>query len=214
MPSNTITLLTEAFGYLFEPALIEAIDQKMVLKTAVSGTIIMEIGQTFLGIPLLLSGSLKIFREDDQGNELLLYYIESGDTCAMTLSFDSKQTKSAIRAEVEEDAQFIIIPISVLDKWMVEFPSWRSFIMNSFNNRLNELLETIDSLAFKKLDERLIHYLNDKVKIAGTTNLLLTHFEIAEELNSSRVVISRLLKQLESHGKLKLHRNRIEMHVF
>ena len=214
MPSNTIALLTEAFGYLFEPALIEAIDQKMVLKTAVSGTIIMEIGQTFLGIPLLLSGSLKIFREDDQGNELLLYYIESGDTCAMTLSFDPKQTKSAIRAEVEEDAEFIIIPISVLDKWMVEFPSWRSFIMNSFNSRLNELLETIDSLAFKKLDERLVHYLSDKVKIAGTTNLLLTHFEIAEELNSSRVVISRLLKQLESHGKLKLHRNRIEMCVF
>jgi len=214
MPSNTITLITEAFGYLFEPELIEAIDQNMVLKTAVSGTIIMDIGQVFPGIPLLLSGSLKIFREDDQGNELLLYYIESGDTCAMALSFDAKLTKSTIRAVVEEDAQFIIIPISVLDKWMSEFASWRSFVINSFNFRLNEMLDTIDSLAFKKLDDRLWHYLSDKVKISGSTNLLLTHFEIAEELNSSRVVISRLLKQLESHGRLKLHRNRIEMCVF
>lgn len=214
MPSSTIKLLTDTFGYLFEPELIDAIDRNMILKTAQAGTVLMEIGKPFPGIPLLLSGSLKIFREDDQGNELLLYYIESGDTCAMSLTFNTKQTKSTIRAVVEEDARFIIIPVDMMDKWMVEYKSWREFVINSFNTRLNEMLDTIDNLAFKKLDERLWQYLVDKVKISGTTDLALTHFEIAEELNSSRVVISRLLKQLESQGKLILHRNKIEMCVF
>jgi len=214
MPSTTLSLITEKFGYLFEPELIQAIHANMLLKEASAGTVLIEIGQTFPGIPLLLSGSLKVFREDDLGNELLLYYIESGDTCAMSLTFDPKLLKSTIRAVVEEDAQFMIIPIVFLDKWMVQFSSWRSFIIGSFNHRLTEMLDTIDSLAFKQLDERLINYLSDKVKINGTTSLHLTHFEIAEELNSSRVVISRLLKQLESQGNLILHRNKIEMLVF
>lgn len=214
MPSRTHNLITEKFGYLFEPELIEAIYSNMLLKEASAGTVLIEIGQTFPGIPLLLSGSLKVFREDDQGNELLLYYIESGDTCAMSLTFDPKLLKSTIRAVVEEDAQFLIIPIAFLDKWMVQFASWRSFIIGSFNHRLTEMLDTIDNLAFKQLDERLKNYLSDKVKINGTTSLHLTHFEIAEELNSSRVVISRLLKQLESQGNLILHRNKIEMLLF
>lgn len=214
MPSETIKLIDDAFGYLFEPELIEAIDRHMILKTATAGTVLMEIGQPFPGIPLLLSGSMKIFREDDHGNELLLYYIESGDTCAMSLTFNPKQSKSTIRAVVEEDARFVIVPLELMDQWMAEFPSWRAFVISSFNTRLNEMLETIDNLAFRKLDERLWQYLADKVKITGTTLLSLTHYEIAEELNSSRVVISRLLKQLESQNKLVLHRNKIEMRHF
>lgn len=214
MPSTNIVRITEAFGYLFEPELLDAIDRNTVLKTVPAGTTLMEIGQPFPGIPLLLSGSLKIFREDQHGNELLLYYIESGDTCAFSMNFNPRQKKSTIRAVVEETAVLVIIPLTLLDEWMSRFSGWRSFVINSLNNRLTEMLETIDDLAFKKLDERLWHYLTDKVRISGSTELVLTHFEIAEELNSSRVVISRLLKQLESQDKLILHRNKIEMRVF
>lgn len=214
MQQNLLPFITDKFGYLFEDELLKAIATNARLRTAGSGTVLIEIGQTFPGIPLLLEGSLKVFREDNAGNELLLYYIESGDTCAMSLTFDPKQLKSTIRAVVEEDATFVIIPVTLLDQWMVEFPSWRSFIINSFNMRMTEMLDTIDSLAFRKLDERLVSYLSDKVKITGSPQLHLTHFEIAEELNSSRVVISRLLKQLESQKRLILHRNMLEMLVF
>lgn len=214
MQQDLLPLITDKFGYLFEEELLKAIAANARLRTAESGTVLIEIGQTFPGIPLLLEGSLKVFREDNLGNELLLYYIESGDTCAMSLTFDPKQLKSTIRAVVEEAATFVIIPVSLLDQWMVEFPSWRSFVIDSFNMRLTELLDTVDSLAFRKLDERLISYLSDKVKITGSPQLHLTHFEIAEELNSSRVVISRLLKQLESQKRLILHRNMLEMLVF
>lgn len=214
MQHNLLPVIRDKFGYLFEEALLEAIATQAQLKSAGSGTVLIEIGQTFPGIPLLLEGSLKVFREDALGNELLLYYIESGDTCAMSLTFDPKQLKSTIRAVVEEDATFVIIPVTVLDHWMAEYASWRSFVISSFNMRLTELLDTVDSLAFRKLDERLIHYLSDKVKITGSSQLQLTHNAIAEELNSSRVVISRLLKQLESQKRLILHRNMIEILIF
>jgi CRP/FNR family transcriptional regulator len=213
-PSNSIDLLTEAFGYLFEPALIQEIDHHGIWKKVLSNEIFMEAGEKVLFMPLLLEGSLKILREDDKGDELLLYYIESGDTCAMTLTCCMGNAISNLRAIVEEDALMILLPVEKMEQWIVDYRSWRTFVLNSYNNRLNELLSAIDSLAFKKLDERLWQYLVDKVKITSSTELSITHNEIAEELNSSRVVISRLLKQLENSGKIEMSRNTIFMNEF
>jgi CRP/FNR family transcriptional regulator len=213
-PLNSIDQLTEAFGYLFEPSLIEAIDKVGEWHKIPAQTTFVDVGETIPGMPLLLEGALKILREDDKGDELLLYYIESGDTCAMTLTCCMGNSKSPIRAIVEEDARLVMIPVEKMEQWIVEYRSWRSFVLNSYNNRLNELLTAIDALAFKKLDERLWNYLTDKVKITSSTELHITHHEIADELNSSRVVISRLLKQLENQGRIKMHRNSLDVIQF
>lgn len=210
-PSNSIEQITDSFGYLFEPALLAEIDKVGIWTSVKAQTSFIEVGDPIPGMPLLLTGSMKIMREDLKGDELLLYYLESGDTCAMTLTCCMSDSKSQIRAIVEEDADLIIIPVAKMEQWIVDFRSWRSFVLNSYNNRLNELLTAIDSLAFKKLDERLWSYLVDKVKITSSTDLTITHNEIAYELNSSRVVISRLLKQLENQGKIKMHRNSLEI---
>lgn len=210
-PLNSIEQLTEAFGYLFEPELINEIDKVGIWQSAPSQSTFIDVGQPVPGMPLLMEGSLKIMREDEKGDELLLYYIESGDTCAMTLTCCMGNSISQIRAIVEEDARLVMIPVEKMEQWIVDFRSWRSFVLNSYNNRLNELLSAIDSLAFKKLDERLWNYLVDKVKVTSSTDLHITHNEIAYELNSSRVVISRLLKQLENQGKIKMNRNSLEV---
>lgn len=175
---------------------------------------IVDYGQAIPGIPLLLSGSIKIMREDDKGNELLLYYVESGDTCAMTLSCCMHNATSEIRAVAEEETEVFIVPLAKMEEWLIKYGSWRRFILNSYQNRLSELLQAVDTIAFKNLDERLWLYLVDKVKISGNMDLQLTHHQIADELNSSRVVISRLLKQLEQTGKVILHRNKIELTTF
>lgn len=213
-PLNSTELLTEAFSYLFEPKLIDEIEKYGDWKRLPSQHIFMEPGEKVTHMPLLLEGSLKILREDDKGDELLLYYIESGDTCAMTLTCCMGNAISNLRAIVEEDALMIMLPVDKMEQWIVEYRSWRSFVLNSYNNRMNELLAAIDSLAFKKLDERLWQYLVDKVKITSSTELSITHNEIADELNSSRVVISRLLKQLENNGKIQMNRNSILMNEF
>lgn len=213
-PLNSIDQLNDAFGYLFEPALIEAINKVGIWHTVPAQTTFIDVGEFIPGMPLLLEGAFKILREDEKGDELLLYYIESGDTCAMTLTCCMGNSKSQIRAIVEEDARLVMIPVEKMEQWIVEFRSWRSFVLNSYNNRLNELLTAIDALAFKKLDERLWNYLTDKVKITSSTELHITHHEIADELNSSRVVISRLLKQLENQGRIKMHRNSLDVLAF
>jgi CRP/FNR family transcriptional regulator len=210
-PLNSIDQLTEAFGYIFEPTLIAEIDKFGTWYNVPSQSTFIDVGQSIPGMPLLLKGSLKIMREDEKGDEILLYYIESGDTCAMTLTCCMRSSSSQIRAVVEEDAIMIVVPTEKMEEWIVQYRSWRSFVLDSYNSRMNELLTAVDSLAFKKLDERLWNYLVDKVKITSNTELNITHNEIADELNSSRVVISRLLKQLENSGKIRMHRNSLEV---
>ena len=148
-------------------------------------------------------------RQDNDGDELLLYFLGKGDTCAITLSCCLGQTKSEIRAIAETEAKLIMVPIQKMEEWSEKYKSWRSFVFESYHNRLNEMLETIDSIAFLKMDERLIKYIKEKARISQDKTIHNTHQEIAYELHTSRVVISRLLKKLENLGKVKLHRNHI-----
>lgn len=203
--------LKENFSHQFEDALLEEIAQVGSLKQVQEGDKLIEIGDYLRSMPLLISGAIKILREDDEGDELLLYFIESGDTCAMTLTCCIGHTKSQIRAIAELDTVLIMIPVQKMEEWMGKYRSWRNFVLASYHGRLMEMLDTIDSIAFMNLDERLIRYLNDKQKITGSATINSTHQEIAYELYTSRVVISRLLKRLENLGKIKLNRNSIEI---
>jgi len=203
--------LEEAYGFLFEKELIDEIIENGTLKEVASGEKIIEIGEYVIGMPLILNGAIKILREDNEGDELLLYFIERGDTCAMTLNCCLGQTKSEIRAVVENDTTFIMIPISKMEEWTAKFKSWRNFVFESYHTRLSEMLDTIDTIAFLNMDQRLMRYLRDKVKINANENIQNTHQEIAYDLHTSRVVVSRLLKKLEKEGKISLQRNHITL---
>lgn len=203
--------LKEGYGHIFEEALINEIIQVGTFKEVPEGFKLMDIGEYVKGMPLLVSGAIKVLREDSDGDELLLYYLEKGDTCSMTLTCCMGDSKSEIRAIAETDAKLIMVPIQKMDEWTAKYKSWRNFVFQSYHNRLNELLHTLDSIAFDKMDMRLIGYLKEKARINREDIIHNTHQEIAYDLHSSRVVISRLLKKLEQMGKIKLHRNNIEI---
>ncbi|MBO3116276.1 Crp/Fnr family transcriptional regulator [Winogradskyella sp. DF17] len=199
----------ESFSYLFDEEILTGIQKVAQLKSFKKNDIIIDIGQELKYIPLLLNGNIKVLREDDDGNELLLYVLENGDTCAMSLTCCMGKSASKIRAIADEDVEVIMIPINEMHSWFHTNDSWRNFILQSYQTRFDEMLETIDTLAFMKMDKRLFKYLTDHVKLSASTTLEMTHQDIAEDLNTSRVVVSRLLKQLEKEKKIELGRNKI-----
>ena len=203
--------LQEGYGHIFEEELINEIIQVGTFKEIPEGFKLMDIGDYVRGMPLLISGAIKVMREDKDGDELLLYYLEKGDTCSMTLTCCMGNSKSEIRAVAETDTKLIMIPIQKMDEWTAKYKTWRNFIFESYHNRLNELLNTLDSIAFDKMDMRLVSYLKEKARINKEDIIHNTHQEIAYDLHSSRVVISRLLKKLEQMGKIELHRNYIKL---
>ena len=207
-------ILDQAYSYIFEEALLNEIAKVAVYKEFKADDYLIEIGDYIKTMPLLLTGAIKILREDENGDELLLYFLERGDTCAMTLTCCMGQSKSRIRAIAETDGAMLMIPVEKMEEWLTKYKTWRNFVFDSYNVRLNEMLEAIDTLAFMNLDERLYKYLTDKAKVIGDTEIKNTHQEIAYEMHTSRVVISRLLKALELKGKIKLHRNKIEILQF
>jgi CRP/FNR family transcriptional regulator len=175
------------------------------------GETIMDYGQYIRFVPMVLEGSIKIMREDEQGNELILYYLHPGETCAVSLTCCMANKKSSIRAVAEDDVSIIAIPIKYMDEWTKDHPSWKNFVMNTYQHRFEEMLHTLDQIAFKRMDERLIKYLQDKTDVLDSMTIHISHQEIAKELNTSREVVSRLLKKLERMGALKLGRNKIEI---
>lgn len=203
--------IPHAFTQLFEPELLAEIKSTASVKLLKEGEMILDIGDTVRMIPLMLSGTIKISRVDEAGNELLLYYVNASESCAMTFTCCMQQYPSEIRAVAETDVSFLAIPISVMDAWLARYPTWKSFVMRTIRSRFNELLGAIDQLAFQKLDERLIHYLKEKSKATGSTLINLSHEQIASEMASSREVISRLLKKLENDQKVLLYRHQIKL---
>jgi CRP/FNR family transcriptional regulator len=203
--------LKNGYGSLFEDALINEILAVGTFKEVPAGFKLIEIGSYIKGIPLLISGVIKILREDQDGDELLLYYLEQGETCSMTLSCCMGHTKSEIRALAETDTKLIMVPIQKMELWTSKYQSWRNFVFNSYHSRMNEMLQTLDSIAFNNMDERLLLYLREKVRVNNNKIIRNTHQEIAYDLHSSRVVISRLLKKLENLDRIILHRNYIKV---
>jgi CRP/FNR family transcriptional regulator len=203
--------LENYFSFVFEKELLDEIEEIGIYKKLHKNEILVDLGDKMRGVPLLLEGAIKIVREDKKGEEILLYFLERGDTCASSFASAISNGKCGIRAIAEKESEIIFLPTEKLDEWLVKYKTWRNFVIDSYNIRLNEMMETIDTLAFMRMDERLFKYLTDKAQIMRETSLNTTHQDIAYDLHTSRVVISRLLKQLENEGKISLHRNRIEI---
>lgn len=208
-----LDIIKENYSTIFEEKLLEEIAQVARIYDFKEGDVLIDFGDYIKNMPLLLKGAIKILREDFDEGELLLYFIEKGDTCAMTMACCLGDTKSEIKAVAETDVKLIMIPVSKMEEWLGKYKSWRNFVFNSYNNRLKEMLTAIDNLAFMNMDERLLNYLFEKAKINKTNYVQNTHQEIAYDLHTSRVVISRLLKALENEGRIKLHRASIEIVV-
>ncbi len=203
--------LIQQFKSLFEPDLVREMDEHASVMHVRAGDTLLEIGQLVRMMPVILSGSVKVSRLDEEGKELLLYYVQANESCAMTFTCCMQQYPSEVRAVAEEDTVLLSIPIRFMDEWLVRYPTWKSFVMKTIRGRFNEMLQVIDQIAFKKLDERLVLYLREKSKVTGSTLINLSHEQIATELATTRVVISRLLKALEHDRKVLLYRNQIKL---
>lgn len=199
------------FEALFEQELVNEIYDNAQSMSVPAGGTILDYGQTIRQMPIITKGSVKVMREDEEGHELLLYYVNANESCAMTFTCCMEHSVSEIKAVAEDDVEFLAVPVRLMDNWLVKYPSWKNFVMRTIKVRFNELLNTIDHIAFQKLDERLVDYLKLKAKTTGSTLLNLSHQEIANDLASSRVVISRLLKKLENDKRLLLYRNQIKL---
>lgn len=205
-------LIFNTYNGRFEKALIDEIVSSAKLVEFKEGDVLIDIGRYIKTVPLLINGAIKIMREDLDKGELLLYFIEKGDTCAMTLACCVGDKKSEVKAVAENDGLVAMIPVSKMEEWLGKYKTWRAFVMESYNNRFIELLGALDNIAFTNMDSRLYNYLLEKSQVNRSNTINKTHKEIAEDLNSSRVVISRLLKVLENEGKIKLNRNSVELY--
>jgi len=203
--------LNEYYSFVFEKELIEEIVKVGFIDKYKSGDVLIDIGQNMTHIPLILSGAVKIIRQEKAGDELVLYFLEKGDTCAISFINCVNRKESIFRAVVENDTEAIFLPVEYIDDWLAKFKSWRHFIIDSYHFRLLEMVESIDGLAFMNMNQRLMKYLSDKAKIKQDINLEITHQEIADDLNTSRVVVTRLLKQLHNDGKVFSTRSKIKV---
>jgi len=203
--------LSPYFSKIFEDDLLHEIIKTGTYNTFTKGETLISIGDEMTHIPLLINGAVKITREDKNKDEILLYYLEKGDTCAISFINCINQSKSAFRGIIEKDTECVLIPVNKVEDWLINYKTWREFIIDSYHFRLTEMVKTIKSLAFMNLDDRILDYLKQQVKIAKKKTIIITHQQIAEDLNSSRVVISRLLKKLEAIEKIKLGRNKIHV---
>lgn len=195
----------------FEPSLVAELEANSMLMEVKSGETMLNIGQTIRAVPLVVRGTVKVSRINDEGQELLLYYVKEGESCAMTFNCCMLSQTSVIKGVAEEDTVLLCIPVTLMDEWMLKYASWKRYVMTTILNRFTEMIKCIDEVAFKKLDERLINYLKEKSKIAGSSVLNLTHQHIADELGTNRVVVSRLLKKLENDKKLLIYNKQIKL---
>ncbi|MBK6265298.1 Crp/Fnr family transcriptional regulator [Marivirga sp. S37H4] len=181
------------------------------MKNVKAGRTVISPSQEASEMPFVITGLLRVMRHDEKGNEVFLYYLEAGETCAMSITCCLEGQQSTFHVVAEEDSSMWMIPTAYLDSWIQQYPSFRRFVFRSYQARFDELLHTVDSLVFMNLDERLYNYLLDKKQASGSFEIHKTHQQIADELNTSRVVISRILKKLEKEEKIEQHRNKIEV---
>lgn len=193
------------------PELLEKLQQYSIRKEYEAGSIILNENAHIRSIPIVVKGTLKVIRTEEDGREILLYYITSGESCIMSFLGGLHNETSKVKAEVEEDAEILFLPIEKVSLFIRAYPQWLDYIFRLYHKRFEELLEVVNATAFKKVDERLLNLLDKKKELTGSALLNITHEQLANELGTARVVVSRLLKQLEEMGKLKLGRNKITL---
>jgi CRP/FNR family transcriptional regulator, anaerobic regulatory protein len=209
--SSSTNEYVKKFSSFFEASLLAELEANAMLMEPKAGETMLNIGQTIRAVPLVVNGSFKVSRMNDEGQELLLYYVRELESCAMTFTCCMMAHESVIKGSAEEDSMLLCVPTHLMDEWMSKYSSWKRYVMNTVLTRFTELIKTIDDVAFKKMDDRLISYLKGKSSVTGSALINLTHQQIADELGTNRVVISRLLKKLETDNKLLLYRNQLKI---
>lgn len=205
-----IEIIQKHFPF-FDKDLQDQIAEVGEVKEFEPGDVLMKTGQNIRSTMLVLSGLIKIFREDDEGNEFFMYYLQPGQACALSMVCAIKQETSQIMAKTVSQTEVIAIPLTYMDQWMANYKSWYHFVVSSYRDRFEDMLQTIDHIAFRNMDERLVFYLKQHQASTGSDMLSISFTEIAQELNSSREVISRLMKKLTEKGMIRQHKSYIEI---
>jgi CRP/FNR family transcriptional regulator, anaerobic regulatory protein len=191
----------------FESGLIEEIEKFAELREIRAGDMLMKTGQYFRSTMLVISGLVKVFREDEEGNEYFMYYLEPGQACALSMICATRQETSQLMGKAMVDSRILSIPLEYMDSWMTKYKTWYYFVLESYRSRFEEMLLTIDHIAFRNMDERLLFYLKRQQKTLKSDIITINNTEVAQELNSSREVISRLMKKLADRGNIRLLKN-------
>ena len=194
---------------IFQTLLKKEVDEAGQVRSFPAGTVIVNFNAYISSIPIILSGSIKVIRTDEEGREILLYYIKPGESCIMSFLAGMHNDTSKIKAIVEEDVELLLIPIDKAKQWIKEFPEWTDFIFNLYQKRFEELLEVVNAIAFQKADVRLMNLLNQKSKLFNSKEIKVTHQQLADETGLSREAVSRVLKQMENEGLVSITRNKI-----
>lgn len=203
--------LRKIYAPVFESTLLDEIEEKSMVFTASAGQGLIKMGQAINVVPIMLSGTLKVSRENENGHELLLYYVKAGEGCAMTFSCGMMAQPSQVKGVAEEDLSMLCVPVPIMEEWMQKYPSWKKFVMGTIVNEFMTIIKSVDDVTFKKMDERLLNFLKGRAKLSDSALINLSHQQIADELGANRVVISRLLKKLENEKRLLLFRNQIKL---
>lgn len=198
---------------LFGTLLEEELRINSQLKTLPAETVLMQSNSYIRSIPVVLSGSMRVMRQDEAGREILLYYIKPGESCIMSFLAGIHEDTCKVKLVVEEDSEVLMLPIAKASEWIKVYPEWADFIFKLYHNRFEELLEVINAVAFQKLDDRIVTLLKRKANVYGSNEFSITHQQLAEELGTTREVVSRLLKQMEKQELITLSRNKITLNI-
>ena len=193
-----------------DPNLNLEIEKNAKQKIIQKGAVLIKPGDEIIFIPIVIKGSIRIIRQDLDGQEVFLYHLYPGQTCAMSLTCCQSGKKSMIKAIAEIDSEILQIPVKLTEDWF-KYPEWKAYISSNYNNRFAELLQVIDLIAFSNMDKQLLHYLEERSKALNTRVIEITHQEIADELHAHREAISRLLRRMEQKKLVRLGRNNIEV---
>lgn len=201
--------LAQIAEFKSSPQLLEKLQQFSIKKNYAAGDVILNENSHIRSIPIVTKGTLKVIRTEEDGREILLYYIKAGESCIMSFLGGLHNETSKVKAEVEDDAEILFLPVDKVSIFIKEYPQWLDYIFRLYHKRFEELLDMVNAIAFKKVDERLLVLLHKKKNLNGNSTLQITHEQLANELGTARVVVSRLLKQLEDSGQVSLGRNKI-----
>lgn len=201
--------LQQIASFKSSPELVEKLQQYSIFKAYRAGDTILNEKAHIRSIPIVTKGTLKVIRTEEDGREILLYYIKAGESCIMSFLGGLHNETSKVKAEVEEDAEILFLPVDKVSLFIKEYPQWLDYIFRLYHKRFEELLDIINEISFKKVDERLLNLLSKKSELIQSKTIAVTHEQLANELGTARVVVSRLLKQLEESKVVQLGRNKI-----